>query len=71
MKVTVPKVMVRGKLRWRVRWREFGRVKRAFCPSRNASDTRAAILCGDSVGIRHRLSLVDLAELTQMLSFGG
>jgi len=48
--VTVSPVTVRGVKRWRVRYHENGRVKRAHFSARDSADSHAAKLRSEAVG---------------------
>ena len=50
--VTVSPNTVRGLKKWRVRWYEAGRVKRASFGSREVADSKAAELRGDATSVR-------------------
>ena len=67
---TVSKVLFRGRRRWRVRWHENGKVKRAFLDSYEAATERLRVLRGEATRSAQVLSAAtpeDLDKLATLL----
>jgi len=65
--VTVSPVTIRGVKRWRVRYHENGRVKRAHFSARDTADSHAAKLRSEAVGARKRLATLPQSRLDQLV----
>jgi integrase len=61
-KISVSKCLVRGVVKWRVRWHELGRVHRKFFSGRDSADAHAATVRGDAISARKRLQALPQAD---------
>ena len=67
MRVTISKNSVRGKPCWLVRWHD-GRIKRTYCSSRAAAETRAAELRGEATGAKQLLAALPPDEQEKLVT---
>ena len=65
--VSVSRCKVRKNDMWRVRWHDAGRVHRKFFASKDAAESHAAMVRGDSVTARKRIALLPQTDIEQLL----
>lgn len=67
MSVSISKCKDHGKIQWRVRWHESGKVKRKFFTGRDAADAHAAKVRGEAVGVRQLLAAIPQHEQEKLV----
>jgi integrase len=67
MKVSISKCKVRGLSKWRVRWREAGRIHRKFFTGRDGAESFAATLREDLLSKRKQLLALPQADVEKLL----
>jgi len=68
MRITISKIKVRGRGRWRVRWHEQGKVKRAHFPSLDSAQARASELRAESLGVMQLLATIPSREQEKLVT---